>query len=146
MAEEQIHLNEDQRTLMARMVAYKGSHRVERFDWASASVAEDLVSLRDDLAPYADLIDELQGGGAVTGLELLRAIAIDTHEGYGQSLREELETLAKISRGDFSEWGPNANQAEIEEQTRRLIDDDQATVAIAAEVLAQLDEVVPVAG
>jgi hypothetical protein len=47
---------------------------------------------------------------------------------------------AKITREDFSDYGPNDDPAQIEDTPRRIIREDRAVCATADAVLEQLGE------
>ncbi len=135
-------LRATQRERMADAVAERASHRIEEFDWASATRIADVVQLHSDLGPYARLISQLRDRGFVDDVELLRTCATEVRDDYRRSVEHERRTLEQLRAGewDYAEPDTPENRSEIERQAQGIIDTDGEVVALAETVLGTIGE------
>lgn len=140
-------LTKGQRERMALEVAQRAGSRIEQFDWASATVADDVIELHDDLGPYAELIRQLRGEGPIDDVQLLHASALEVRDDHRQGLEVECRNLEELLAGEWDYLEPDTpeNRARIERQTRALIDKDSEVVALAESVLGAIDQPLAVA-
>ena len=139
-----LRLTQRQRTFMVAEVTERAARKIEECtgDMGRCDDPGKLLKMHSELGPYVGLVRELRGTHGVQSVGLLRACACKALEEYRHSLQHEEDGLERLLSGEWDYCGDGSDEErlEIEQNTRRTIDEYRGHVGVAAGVLLRAED------
>lgn len=131
-------LTAEQAVAMAQAAAIVATGKADGLESAWED-PDEVRRMHAAMAPYVELIRELQEELEVTSVDALREVAERIKSNATESIEYEQRCLRKLRAGNLGYCIAGGTPSETEEQTAAQVDERLGELAVAAAVLERLD-------